>query len=78
MTQIHSRIKKLEDQCLVRNCSSLDALSLQAQEMVKHTGLGFEDAANELIRDLTAQDLNSIIAEAVSRYGNLGDPLGEG
>jgi hypothetical protein len=43
--------------------------------MVKHTGLRFEDAANELVKDLTAQELGSIVADAVSRYENLGDPL---
>ena len=56
----------------------LDALSGPAQEMVKYTGIRFEDAGNEFVRDLTDQDLNSIIAEAVSRFGNLGDPLREG
>ncbi len=44
---------------------------LQMPEFHKHTGLMFEDAANELVKDLTAQDLNSMIAEAVSRYGSL-------
>ncbi len=78
MNQVQSRLKKLEAQCLLRNCGSLDVLTVRAQEMAKHTGLMFEDAANELVKDLTSQDLNSIIAEAVSRYGNLGDPLCEG
>jgi hypothetical protein len=37
--------------------------------MVKHTGLRFEEAANEVVRDLTAQDLYAITFEAESRYG---------
>jgi hypothetical protein len=41
----------------------------QAREIVKHTGLRFKDAANEIVKDLTAEDLGSIIAEAVSQYG---------
>jgi hypothetical protein len=37
--------------------------------MVLQAGVGFEDAANELVRDLTDQELNSIITEVESRYG---------
>jgi hypothetical protein len=44
-------------------------------EMDKHTGIRFEDAANELVKDLKAQELDSLVADAVSRYENLGDPL---
>jgi hypothetical protein len=69
MTQVKSRLKKLEDQCVLRDHHSLDALFRQAEEMVKHTGIRFEDAANEIVKDLTAEDLGSIIAEAVSQYG---------
>ena len=36
--------------------------------MVKHTGLTFKDTANEFVKDLTAQDLGSIVADAVLRY----------
>ena len=68
MTQVKSRLKKLEDQCALRNGHSLDTIFRQAREIVKHTGLRFEDAADELVRDLTAQEL-------VSRYENLGHPL---
>jgi hypothetical protein len=50
----------------------------QAKEMVRHTGIRFEEAANEIVKDLTAEDLGSIIAEAVYRYGNLGDRGCEG
>jgi hypothetical protein len=75
MTQVKSRLKKLEDQCVLRNQPSLDTLCGKAQAMVKHTGLRFEDAANELVKDLTAQELGSIVADAVSRYENLGDRL---
>jgi hypothetical protein len=53
----------------LRDRYSLDTLSRQAREMAKHTGLRFEDAPNELVRDLNKQELESIIAEAVSRYG---------
>jgi hypothetical protein len=28
--------------------------------MVKHTGLRFEDAANEIVKDLTAEELGSV------------------
>jgi hypothetical protein len=69
MTQVKSRLKKLEDQCVLRDRHSLDTLCGKAREIVKHTGLRFEDAANEIVKDLTAEDLGSIIAEAVSQYG---------
>jgi hypothetical protein len=75
MTQVKSRLKKLEDQCAVRDQRSLDTLCGKAQEIAKHTGLRFEDAANELVKDLTAQELGSIVADAGSRYENLGDRL---
>jgi hypothetical protein len=78
MTQVKSRLKRLEEQCLVRDHHSLDALFQQAEEMVTRNGIKFADAANELIRDLTRRDLDSIIAEAVSQYGKLGDPLCKG
>jgi hypothetical protein len=35
----------------------------------RHTGIKFEEAANELVRDLTPQDLKTIIFESESRYG---------
>jgi hypothetical protein len=69
MKQLQGRLRKLENQCALRNGHSLDTLLRQAQEIVKHTGLRFEDAANEIVKDLTAEDLGSIIAEAVSQYG---------
>jgi hypothetical protein len=70
VTQVKSRLKKLEDQCVLRNERSLDTLYGKAQAMVKHTGLTFEDAANELVKDLiSTQDLKTIISEVVWRYG---------
>ena len=78
MKQLQGRLRKLEDQCAMRDGHSLDTLCAQAQAMVKHTGIRFEDAANEIVKDLNAEDLGSIIAEAVSRYRNLGDPFYEG
>ncbi len=69
MNQVASRLKKLEAQCLLRNGRSLDVLTRRAQEMVKHTGLKFEDAASEIVGELTAQDLERVIAEARSKYG---------
>jgi hypothetical protein len=78
MKQLQGRLRKLEDQCAMRDCHSLDTLYAQAQAMVKHTGIRFEEAANEIVKDLNAEDLGSIIAEAVSRYGNLGDRGCEG
>ena len=69
MTQLQGRLRKLEAQCALRNGHSLDTLCRQAQEMVRHTSLRFEEAVNEVVRDLTPQDLNSITFEAESRYG---------
>ena len=69
MTQIQGRIKRLEDQCVLLNRHSLDALFRRAAEMVRHTGIRFEEAADEIVKELTAEDLGSIIAEAVSQYG---------
>jgi hypothetical protein len=69
MTQVKSRLKKLEDQCVLRDRHSLDILCGKAQAMVKHTGLRCEDAANEIVKDFTPQDLKTIISEAESRYG---------
>jgi hypothetical protein len=37
--------------------------------MVKHAGLRFEDAANEIVGELTAEDMERVITEAVSQYG---------
>jgi hypothetical protein len=69
MPQVQSRIKKLENQCKLLSRRSLDTLIRQAERMVLQAGVGFEDAANELVRDLTDQELNSIITEVESRYG---------
>ncbi len=69
MNQLQGRLRKLENQCALRNGHSLDALSRQAREVVKHAGLRFEDAANEIVKDLTAEELGSVVARAVSQYG---------
>jgi hypothetical protein len=69
MMQIQGRIKRLEDQCVLLNRYSLDALFRRAAEMVRHTGIRFEEAADEIVRALDAVDLEQVIAEAVSRYG---------
>jgi hypothetical protein len=53
MSQFQSRIKKLENQCKLLSRRSLDTLVRQTMRMVLHTGVGFEDAADELVRDLT-------------------------
>jgi hypothetical protein len=37
--------------------------------LVTRTGKNFKDVANELARDLTDAELNSLIAEADARYG---------
>ena len=69
MTGTLSRMKKLEKQCEPLSRRSLDTLVQQAAHLVQRTGFRFEDAADELVRDLNKQELDSIIAEAVSRYG---------
>ena len=69
MTQIQGRVKRLEDQCVLLNRHSLDALFRRAAEMVRHTGIRFEEAANEIVRELTAEELGSVVAQAVSQYG---------
>jgi hypothetical protein len=69
MNQFRNRIRKLEDQSMLRGVQSLDALLRRARDLVKHTGFRFEDAANEIVRELPAEDLERVIAEAVSRYG---------
>ena len=36
---------------------------------MRHIGFRFEDAADEIVRELPAEDLERVIVEAVSRYG---------
>jgi hypothetical protein len=69
MTGTLSRMKKLESRCESLNRRSLDTLVQQVAHLVRNTGLRFEDAVDEVVRDLNKQELESIIAEAVSRYG---------
>ncbi len=69
MNQFRNRIRKLEDQSRLRGVQSLDALFRRATDLVKHAGLRFEDAADAIVRELDAVDLEPVIPEAVSRYG---------
>jgi hypothetical protein len=67
MPQLKNRMRKLESQCGLRSQRTLDVLLQQAKQLVTRTGANFDDAANELIRDLTDAELNSIMAEADAR-----------
>jgi len=41
MKQLQGRLRKLEDQCAMRDCPSLDTLVRQTHERVEQTGLRF-------------------------------------
>jgi hypothetical protein len=69
MPQLKNRMRKLESQCGLRSHRTLNLLLQQTDQLVTRTGRNFEDVANELARDLTDAELNSLIAEADARYG---------
>ena len=54
---------------MLHRVRSFDALFRRTTDLVRHTGFRFEDAADEIVRELPAEDLERVIAEAVSRYG---------
>lgn len=64
-----NRIKKLEARCEPVRHSSLDTLVRQAAHLARHTGFQFEEAAEDLVRDLSKPEFGSAIAEAELRYG---------
>ena len=64
MPQVYSRIQRLETQIGLVSRGSLSALIQEAERSARNTSASFEDAVVEFVRDLDAQELNSIIAEA--------------
>ena len=64
MSQLRSRIQRLETQIGLVGRGSLDAFIQELERMGRNTSVPFGDAALELVKCLDDQELNSIIAEA--------------
>ena len=64
MSQLRSRIQRLETQIGLVGRGSLNTLIQELERMVRNTSIPVDDAVIELVKGLDDQELNSIIAEA--------------
>jgi hypothetical protein len=80
MSQLYRRIHRLEIHIGLVGRGSLDALFQELPRMGRSTSVSFQDAIAELVKGLDAQELNSIIMEVESRFGEISllGPRGNG